>query len=333
MTALLTLLRSQARAARLDASLLPLAEELNAQAAAAGGAAQAAAEAEAEAWAGCVAPLAAAADDTAPLAPPAAVCDAAGAGESPRALPPRPRAPWRASWGARLCVLLAALLALALHELAGLRILPRRGSAAFTAMAAACVALPLARALPTTTSRRRAALLSAGTAQQPFAPAFAPASPTRRRTGGSAAASAAQARAADAWLRQLAAERGDDDDEAPLSAAGVLDGADAAEVARVLRAADHFAVLNLRRDATAASARRAYRRAALLLHPDKTRAGLDGAPAAWERVQAAGAALADDEQRGEYAAHLWRQEARAQAAARSKAAVPRRRARRWAGLI
>jgi hypothetical protein len=231
--------------------------------------------------------------------------------------------------------LLAALLALALHELAGLRILPRRGSAAFTALAAACVALPLARALPTTTSRRRAALLSAGgTApqQQPFAPAFAPASPTRRRNGGSAAASAAQARAADAWLRQLA-ERDGDDDEPPLSAAGLVDGADVAEVARVLRAVDHFAVLNLRRDATAAAARRAYRRAALLLHPDKTRAGLDGAPAAWERVQAAGAALADDEQRGEYAAQLWRHEARAQAAARSKAAVPRRRARRWAGLI
>ncbi len=58
-------------------------------------------------------------------------------------------------------MLLAALGALLLHDALGLRVLPPRGSAAWTALVAALVALPFARALPTT-ARRRPAWQGAG---------------------------------------------------------------------------------------------------------------------------------------------------------------------------
>ena len=317
-------------------TLLPLAEELNAQAAAAAGAAAARAEAEAErdAASSGLPPLAASygvacADATAPSEPPAAPRDAAR-----RALPPRPRAPWRASWPSRFLAAAAALLALALHEALGLRLLPRRGSAAFTALAAACVALPMAHALPTTSSRRRAALLHPPATQQHAFDDMAPASPPRAPRARAPAAAAARARAGDAWLRALA-------DTAEADAAGAAAeqagppaaGADAAEVRRVLVARDHFSVLNVRRDADGAAARRAYRRAALLLHPDKCGAGLPGAPAAWQRVQAAGEALADDAARADYATALWRAESAAARPKKQPLQPARRRARRWAGLL
>lgn len=201
------------------------------------------------------------------------------------------RTPLLATSLLRAGVLLAALAALLLHDATTLRFLPPRGSAGWTALAAACVALPFARALPTTPRRRPK---WASRTQQA----------DRRFSRRAAAARFGAAVSADA--------------------AAVCDEAegDRDEVARILAARDHFDVLQLSRDADSAAARRAYRAAALRVHPDKANA--DGASAAWERVQQAGAVLTEDDARDAYAAALARSEGRS--GSRSGAGRVRRRA-------
>ena len=67
---------------------------------------------------------------------------------------------------------------------------------------------------------------------------------------------------------------------------------------------DPYAVLGLAPDADAAALRRAYRRLALRLHPDKD----PSAAAAFARLQAAWAALGSPEARATYDAEILREE-------------------------
>ncbi len=129
--------------------------------------------------------------------------------------------------------------------------------------------------------------------------AFAPASPSRaasararQRAGAAAAFVARAASQSDLRAAEAAWERG--------QAAEAVTAEE--EVARVLAARTHFEVLQLRRDCDGAAARRAYRAAALRVHPDKCSCA--GASAAWERVQRAGEALSDDNARAQYLAAL-----------------------------
>jgi DnaJ family protein B protein 12 len=218
---------------------------------------------------------------------------------------------WHTSSLFRAGLLFTTLTGLLVHDLLGLHVLPPRGSASWTALVAACVALPFARALPTTPRRRHA--WAAGHAAQG---AFEPGSPPPRRVGranrrGAAAEHAARATASAgaraafaAWERETAVA----DSAADAAARSHSFSDDVDEVARVLAARDHFDVLTLRRDADGAAARRAYRTTALRVHPDKCSS--EGAAAAWERVQRAGEVLTNDGARDEYAELLAQAETR-----------------------
>jgi curved DNA-binding protein CbpA len=71
-----------------------------------------------------------------------------------------------------------------------------------------------------------------------------------------------------------------------------LEESDDALVARVLAAkGGHYDVLRLKRGCSGAELKARYRRLAVRLHPDKCRAGGDGAKDAFQRVAAAYEAL------------------------------------------
>mmetsp|Transcript_61383 Transcript_61383/g.176688 ORF Transcript_61383/g.176688 Transcript_61383/m.176688 type:complete len:303 (+) Transcript_61383:35-943(+) len=84
---------------------------------------------------------------------------------------------------------------------------------------------------------------------------------------------------------------------APGSKPSSLGGPVASEIRRIskLTAGDHYAVLEVARDVDADALKRAYRKKALLLHPDKC--ALEGASEAFKRVSAAYAVLSDPQQR------------------------------------
>jgi hypothetical protein len=220
--------------------------------------------------------------------------------------PAQHRLLWRTSSVFRAGLLVTTLTGLLVHDLLGLHVLPPRGSTSWTALVAACVALPFARALPTT-PRRRHAWATGHAAHGAFAPGSPPprSAAERRATNcrGTAAEHAARAAASAGARAAFAAwERDTTVADAAADAAMRQSSTDVDEVARVLAARDHFDVLLLRRDADGAAARRAYRTTALRVHPDKCSS--DGAAAAWERVQRAGQVLTDDDAREEYAAAL-----------------------------